>query len=100
MTRGDVEFRESTAERRVEQVPLSHLSIELGHFYFDELRQRPEVFATHFQRLAPWVTAAREMCAQTTGGRRARLSTCPLIDAYLTDLPSPRAVILMLVTLL
>jgi hypothetical protein len=34
VTRSQVSFREAGGERRVQSLPLSHLSIELGHLYF------------------------------------------------------------------
>ena len=37
MTEVKTEFRESSADLKVESLPLSHVSIELGHLYMEDL---------------------------------------------------------------
>nr|MDT0661259.1 SCO2522 family protein [Micromonospora sp. DSM 115978] len=93
MTRPDVTFEETAARRNVESVPLSHVSIELGHLYIEEFAGGPEQLRRHFARVAPWVTAARQMAADRIPGGRARISTCFLIDDYFTRFSTPRGVL-------
>ncbi|GAA2785049.1 SCO2522 family protein [Kitasatospora sp. CM 4170] len=57
----------------------SHLSLELGHFYRDDLAAGPERLREQFDRIAPWVDAARQVSAAQTGAV-ARISTCFLVD--------------------
>lgn len=83
-------FRELAADDRVEAVPLSHLSVELGHLYIDEFEAGPEHLRAHFERVAPWARTAYETAAP---GRKARISTCFLIDDYFTRFSSPARVL-------
>ena len=85
-------FRELTAERRVEGVALSHLSIELGHLYMDDFAAGPERLHAQFARVAPWARVAREtgVAGQV---RQPRISTCFLIDDYFTRFSSPAEVL-------
>ena len=103
MTSSDAVFRESTAERRVASVPLSHLSIELGHLYMEDFAAGPQHLRQYFQQIAPWVIAARRACADSLQSQRAqqnqhgeqgrgartRVSTCFLVDDYFTRFSSP-----------
>jgi hypothetical protein len=73
-------FEEGTAERRVQSLPLAHLSIELGHLYFEDFDEGPERLDAHFEQVARWVPAIRDAYV---GSRRApRVSTCFLVDDY------------------
>ncbi|WP_208811357.1 SCO2522 family protein [Micromonospora echinofusca] len=89
MNRPGVTFEETTARRTVESVPLSHLSIELGHLYIEEFAGGAEQLRRHFARIAPWVAAARQSCTARTPAGRARISTCFLIDDYFTRFSTP-----------
>lgn len=89
MNRPGVTFEETTARRTVESVPLSHLSIELGHLYIEEFAGGVEQLHRHFSRIAPWVAAARSACAARSPAGRARISTCFLIDDYFTRFSTP-----------
>jgi len=103
VTSSDAVFRESTAERRVASVPLSHLSIELGHLYLEDFAVGPQHLRRYFQQVAPWVNAARHACAEHLQNQRiqhnqsgqqgrrarARVSTCFLVDDYFTRFSSP-----------
>jgi hypothetical protein len=104
----DSVFREATAEHRVESVPLSHLSVELGHLYMDDFAADMDL-QQHFTQIVPWVTAARQACAESLRSRRgddgrrhreprARISTCFLVDDYFTRFSSPAEVIPALVS--
>lgn len=112
MTSADAVFREFTAERRVASVPLSHLSIELGHLYMEDFAAGPQHLRRYFQQVVPWVNAARQACAESLQsqpaqqnqygrqGRRARtrVSTCFLVDDYFTRFSSPAELAPMLVS--
>jgi hypothetical protein len=82
-------FRETTAEPRTQAVPLSHLSLELGHLYMEDFEAGPQRLREHFAQVRPWAEAARAAAAARTGGRRPRISTCFLIDDYFTRFSSP-----------
>lgn len=92
----DAVFRETTAEPRTQAVPLSHLSLELGHFYMEDFEAGPEHLRHHFDRVRPWVEAARTVAADRAGGRRPRISTCFLIDDYFTRFSSPAELVPLL----
>ena len=99
MTSADEVFREASAERRVASVPLSHLSLELGHLYMEDFVAGPQYLRKHFQQFALWENKALDACAgslksqqqYSREGRRARarISTCFLIDDYFTPFSSP-----------
>ncbi|MEO3777662.1 SCO2522 family protein [Micromonospora sp. B11E3] len=91
--RADAEFFESTADARVESIPLSHLSIELGHFYSPDLSRDVDFFADHFRRIARWSATARAACRDAVQGKTARISTCVLIDDYFGQPESPRTLL-------
>ncbi|MGW0606267.1 SCO2522 family protein [Streptomyces sp. NPDC002644] len=88
-------FRETTAEPRTEAVPLSHLSLELGHLYMEDFEAGPERLRGHFARVAHWAAAVGGAVAAETG-KRPRISTCFLIDDYFTRFATPREVVPML----
>jgi hypothetical protein len=91
-------FHEESAESRVEQVPLAHLSLELGHLYMEDFARGPDHLRAHFRKVRPWAVAAREDCAgELPPGRRPRISTCFLVDDYFTQLSSPAVVIPQLI---
>ncbi|HTF08040.1 MAG TPA: SCO2522 family protein [Asanoa sp.] len=92
-----VAFEEAVAQRSVERVPLSHLSIELGHLYMEEFAGGIESMRRHFRRVAPWAQSAARTVATRPGGNRPRISTCFLVDDYFSRFSTPREVIPMLV---
>jgi len=89
----DATFREAAAERRVKRVPLSHLSIELGHLYMEDFVQGEERLREQFSRVGPWAAAARQNCVDQLAGKKARINTCFLIDDYFTRFKSPAEVV-------
>jgi hypothetical protein len=102
VTSADAVFREAAAERRVASVPLSHLSIELGHLYREDFTAGLDL-EQHFARVAPWVNAGRQVYAdslQRQQGRkaRARVSTCFLVDDYFMRFSSPAELVPQLVS--
>jgi hypothetical protein len=90
----DTTFRELAAESRIEAVPLSHLSIELGHLYMEDFAAGPERLRSQFTRVAPWARTAKDaIVAGLDTRRKARVSTCFLIDDYFTRFSSPAEVV-------
>lgn len=90
MTSADAVFREVTAEPQVASVPLSHLSIELGHLYREDFTAGLDL-EQYFARVAPWANAGRQAYTDSLQGRktRARVSTCFLVDDYFMRFSSP-----------
>lgn len=82
------EYHESSAEPVTRSAPLSHVSIELGHLYPEDLDAGDEVLQDLFARTTPWAEAVRR--SLRVEGRRKRVSTCFLVDDYFGDLPGPR----------
>ncbi|WP_037854312.1 SCO2522 family protein [Streptomyces sp. NRRL S-340] len=89
-------FRETAAQPRTQAVPLSHLSLELGHLYMEDFEAGPQRLREHFAQVRPWAEAARAAAAVRTGGRRPRISTCFLIDDYFTRFSSPAELVPLL----
>ncbi|BAL86684.1 hypothetical protein AMIS_14640 [Actinoplanes missouriensis 431] len=98
MTEPAATFRERSAQPRVEQVPLAHVSIELGHLYMEDYEGGIDQLRRHFREIKPWVAAAEQRVADLAGpGKRPRISTCFLVDDYFTTFSSPDEVIAQLV---
>ncbi|MFE9770758.1 SCO2522 family protein [Streptomyces sp. NPDC005931] len=89
-------FQETTAEPRTRAVPLSHLSLELGHFYMEDFEAGRGHLRRHFERVRPWADAARAATAAASGDSRPRISTCFLIDDYFTRFAGPAALVPLL----
>ncbi|TCO47267.1 hypothetical protein EV192_1177 [Actinocrispum wychmicini] len=88
----DVPFRETAAQPRTQAVPLSHLSLELGHVYMEDFEAGPERLGAQLRRVARWA----ELAGRVGLPDRARVSTCFLIDDYFTRFASPAEVVPML----
>ena len=54
-----IEFLESTAEFKIESVPLAHVSVEVGHLYMEDFVNGEGAIQRAFAVAAPWVKAAR-----------------------------------------
>ncbi|MEU4621338.1 SCO2522 family protein [Actinoplanes sp. NPDC023801] len=91
--KASAEFFESTADARVESVPLAHLSVELGHFYSYDLRKDEEFFVEHFRRIGVWYATARSAYEAVNPKGRPRISTCVLIDDYFGKLDPPAVLV-------
>jgi hypothetical protein len=74
-------YSEATERPRIAAVPLSHLSIEVGHFTLKAVAEDPETVRAEFRRIVPLVAAFTES-ARIQFGDDARISTCYLIDDY------------------
>jgi hypothetical protein len=89
-------FSEATSEPRLRSVPFSHLSLEVGHLYAEDLEAGAAAVRRKFAVVAPWVKQARLSHQGTAPGRAARISTCYLIDDYFTS-PGPPAEVIPMV---
>ncbi|WP_085067245.1 SCO2522 family protein [Catenuloplanes japonicus] len=96
MTRADPVFRETSAEPAARNVPLAHLSLELGHLYREDLAMGPEGLVRYFRAVAPWAAAAREACRARLVRGTPRVATCFLIDDYFAPFGRPDEIIPML----
>ncbi|MET8876751.1 SCO2522 family protein [Nocardia sp. NPDC004604] len=85
-------YIEATERTRVAKVPLSHLSIEVGHFYMNDLSNGEERIRAQFRRIVPLVRAFTES-AKDEFGPRARVSTCFLIDDYFRSDTDPAEIL-------
>ncbi|WP_018501662.1 SCO2522 family protein [Parafrankia discariae] len=79
---GAAVFRETSAVERTAELPLAQLSVEVGHFYPEDLTGGDGALAEHFRRIAPWVDRPRLESLAGVAGRTPRVSTCLLIDDY------------------
>src|SRR5690348_6801469 len=85
-------FAEASAEVRVQSLPLAHLSLEVGHLYFEDFDEGPDRLRAHFEQTAPWVHGLRDALAARLAGR-PRVSTCFLIDDYFGPKRSPAQIL-------
>ncbi|MEZ7006387.1 SCO2522 family protein [Streptomyces sp. AD55] len=92
----DAVFHETAAAPRTQAVPLAHLSLELGHLYMEDFEAGPGRLRRHFAEVRPWAEAARAAATARAGAKRARISTCFLVDDYFTRFSSPAEVVPML----
>jgi hypothetical protein len=92
------EFRESSADLKIESLPLSHISIELGHLYMEDLAEGETTIRRTFAAVAPWVRAAQNSRAIGCDKPSVRMSTCFLIDDYFSRFSSPAEVIPMVMS--
>jgi hypothetical protein len=89
------EFLESSAGLKVESLPLSHVSVEIGHLYAEDWVGGESTLRRTFAAAAPWVRAARTPQAIGCDKKSVRVSTCFLIDDYFSRFSSPAEVIPM-----
>jgi len=87
------EFLESSADFKVESLPLSHVSVEVGHLYMEDLIGGPGVVRRTFAAAAPWVRTAQTPQAVGCEKKSVRVSTCFLIDDYFSRFSTPASVI-------
>ena len=89
------EFLESSADFKVESLPLSHVSVEIGHLYMEDLAGGEFAVQRTFAAAAPWVRAAQSPQAIGCDKESVRVSTCFLIDDYFSRFSSPAKLIPM-----
>jgi hypothetical protein len=94
---GTATFNESSGHTRTQQVPYSHLSIELDHLYMEDLLGEATHLDERMARVRPWYDA---IIASANGnlGPKLRVSTCVLIDDYFSKLVAPADVLPLLRT--
>ncbi len=95
MTQVRTEFRESSADPKIESLPLSHVSVELGHLYMEDLADGEAAIRRTFATVAPWVRPVEIPRAIGCDKRSVRVSTCFLIDDYFSRFSTPAEVIPM-----
>lgn len=95
MSEVKTEFLEISADPRAESLPLSHVSVEMGHLYMEDFVEGEAAVRRTFEAAAPWVRAAQDPRAVGCGKKSVRVSTCFLIDDYFSQFSSPAAVIPM-----
>lgn len=76
----DAVYRESSAVAWTSEVPLAHVSVELGHLYLEDLHSTD--LDRFFARIAPWTGHTRMAAIAGSTARRPRVSTCLLLDDY------------------
>ncbi|MEV4294378.1 SCO2522 family protein [Microbispora rosea] len=95
MTPVHATFGEVAAERRIASVPLSHVSVELGHLYMEDYEAGPDRLREQFRRVAPWLATVRSLWQERVPGGRARVSTCFLVDDYFSRFSTPAELVPM-----
>ncbi|MBF6329629.1 SCO2522 family protein [Nocardia transvalensis] len=74
-------YSEATEQPWIATVPMSHLSIEVGHFYLNDITADLDHVRAEFRRIVPLVSAFVDS-ARIRFGAGARVSTCYLLDDY------------------
>jgi hypothetical protein len=87
------EFRETSADLKVESLALAHVSVELGHLYMEDLAGGVDAVQRALSAAAPWARTARIPQAIGCDKQSVRVSTCFLIDDYFSKFSSPGEVI-------
>ncbi len=95
MSEVKTEFLETSAEFKVESLPLSHVSVEMGHLYMEDFIDGEGAVRRAFAAAAPWVRTTRTPQAVGCEKKSVRVSTCFLVDDYFSRFSSPAAVIPM-----
>lgn len=93
MSKVRTDLLESSADLKVESLPLAHVSVELGHLYMEDLAGGPPALRAVFSAVAPWFQAATTPKAIGCSKSSARVSTCFLIDDYFSRFSSPAEVV-------
>ena len=89
-------YQEAVAGPPTASVPLSHLSIELGHLYLEDFAGGLPVLTRMMRQVAPWASAMREAVTAQVAPRTARISTCFLVDDYFSPVSPPDEVVPLL----
>ncbi len=88
--------RETSADLRVVSLPMSHVSLELGHLYYEDLEAGADALSAMFGALTPWTAAASSRIAAGEPASKARVSTCFLVADYYSRFPRPSEVVPMI----
>lgn len=84
-------YGEVTDRNRIREVPLSHLSIEVGHLHMDDIRNDDERVRTHFRAVERWLSMS--IASVVNSGSKSRVSTCFLIDDYFQRDTKPEEIV-------
>ncbi|MBO0801792.1 MAG: hypothetical protein J2P25_01775 [Nocardiopsaceae bacterium] len=95
MSEVKTEFSETSADLKVESLPLSHVSVEIGHLYMEDFVRGVGAVQRTFAAAAPWTRTAQAPQAVGCDKESVRISTCFLIDDYFSRFSSPAEVIPM-----
>ena len=95
MSEVKTKFLETSADVKVESLPLSHVSVELGHLYMEDFVGGEGAVRRTFAAVAPWARTAQTPQAIGCEKKSVRVSTCFLVDDYFSRFSSPAAVIPM-----
>ncbi len=95
MSEVKTEFLETSADFKVESLPLAHVSVEIGHLYMEDIIDGAGAVRRAFAAAAPWAQTAKIPQAVGCEKKSVRVSTCFLIDDYFSRFSSPAAVIPM-----
>jgi hypothetical protein len=90
-------FEEESASPATVSLPLSHLSLELGHLYMEDFVGGLPALTNLMRQVAPWARTVQEVVAAEVAPKPARISTCFLVDDYFWPVNAPAEVIPMLV---
>ncbi|WP_194836639.1 SCO2522 family protein [Nocardia sp. XZ_19_369] len=85
-------YSEGTEPPRIAGVPLSHVSIEVGHLRMEDLGNGDDWIREQFRKVVPLVTWFTD-AAKVEFGPHARVSTCLLVDDYFRADTDPRDVL-------
>ncbi|WP_107655710.1 SCO2522 family protein [Nocardia suismassiliense] len=85
-------YSEGTEPPRIAGVPLSHVSIEVGHLRMEDLDSGDDWIREQFRKVVPLVTWFTD-AAKAEFGPQARVSTCLLVDDYFRADTDPRDVL-------
>lgn len=85
-------YTEASERPLIEPIDLSHLSIEVGHFYLDDIADDIDGVTAEFRRIVPLVAAFVES-ARIRFGDDVRVSTCYLIDDYFQSDTDPARIL-------
>lgn len=96
MTEVSGTVRETSAEPRRVSLPMSHVSVELGHLYYEDFAAGPDALSALFSSLVPWAAAAASRAAAGQPSGKARISTCFLVDDYFSRFSEPGRVVPMI----
>lgn len=91
-------FEEESASPATVSLPLSHLSLELGHLYMEDFVGGLPALTNLMRQVAPWARTVQEVVAAEVAPKPARISTCFLVDDYFGDFSTPGQLIPALVT--
>jgi hypothetical protein len=87
-------YTEATERLELRNVELSHLSVEVGHFYMEDLINGEDKIRAQLLRVKPCLDLAAQLTAMDLAdGVKPRISTCFLIDDYFRNDTKPAAIV-------